>query len=219
MGTPLSSFSGRLPKWGSMRNGDIWPLQMSVRRTSGSDGSAWPTARTTGLIGGSGSKSMLAKVSDEDDLELLAMAGLSTWSTPQAQMAKNAEPTEWEQENRTRDLHVQVNWGTHTATASQRSSEFVKGRVLTPMEHTKGQLNPDWVEALQGYPQGWTDIAGPPDPDSPNTTGSRPASPPARTTAPTGYAHLGMPSCRRSSIQSPNQFVNGLLRRTWQPKR
>jgi hypothetical protein len=47
----------------------------------------------------------------------------------------------------------------------------------------RGKLNADWVEALQGFPIGWTSLAstagvasGPPAQDNPNTTGSRRAS-------------------------------------------
>jgi len=34
-----------------------------------------------------------------------------------------------------------------------------------------GQLNPEWVEALMGFPIGWTDV-GLPRPASPSTQGS-----------------------------------------------
>lgn len=53
---------------------------------------------------------------------------------------------------------------------------------------TAGRLSPDWVEALMGFPQGWTAIpkahAGPPRPAMSPTPGSRPAR--SRARAPTG---------------------------------
>lgn len=52
------------------------------------------------------------------------------WSTPKAQDAKHAAPTEWEQENRPNDLHVQAG----------------------------GQLNPTFVEFLMGFPKDWTEV-------------------------------------------------------------
>jgi len=49
-----------------------------------------------------------------------------------------------------------------------------KGRAgrAKPETAAKGQLNPEWVECLMGFPQGWTDIDGPPAPAN-NTTGNR----------------------------------------------
>jgi len=46
----------------------------------------------------------------------------------------------------------------------------------TPSEQAapKGPLNPAWVEALMGFPPGWTAIGGPPVEASPSTNGSRP---------------------------------------------
>lgn len=43
MGLSLESYSRRLPKWGSMRNGDVYPQQTQARRTDGNDGSVCPT--------------------------------------------------------------------------------------------------------------------------------------------------------------------------------
>jgi len=43
----------------------------------------------------------------------------------------------------------------------------------------KGQLNPAWVEALMGFPEGWTELDGPPPTDNLSMSGSRPASRPA----------------------------------------
>lgn len=40
-------------------------------------------------------------------------------------------------------------------------------------EVVKGQLNPDWVECLMGWPVGWTDISGRRDPENHSTTGSQ----------------------------------------------
>ena len=55
-------------------------------------------------------------------------------------------------------------YGTPTAndaknslTDSQRRRGALTADIVEAGEG-KGQLNPDWVEALMGYPQGWTDI-------------------------------------------------------------
>jgi hypothetical protein len=41
----------------------------------------------------------------------------------------------------------------------------------------QGNLNPDWVECLMGFPPGWTDIDGLPDLDTPSTHGNLQESP------------------------------------------
>jgi hypothetical protein len=86
--------------------------------------------------------------------------GSSLWPTPDAQMAKHAAPTQWEikraqsDPTRQRQLHIE----------------------------TGGKLNPFWVEALMGFPIGWTD--GPPDQAKRSTNGKRHARVKKRKTAP-----------------------------------
>jgi hypothetical protein len=65
-----------------------------------------------------------------------------------------------------------------------------------------GQLNPNWLEALMGYPVGWTDINGLPEAESHSARGNRPA---LRTERPTGLRasrRSAMQLCRRSSTRS-----------------
>lgn len=173
LGTPLSSFSGRLPKAGMMRSGSIYARRTSVRPTAANAGSAWPTARTAGLIGGSDSKQMMqqAVTMGLDSCEASQMAGLSI-------------PTDWEQVNgKIRNPYVNdrgaiidpaywPKWwptparqdGENTAGASQFNRHSLP--LNTQAVERPGQaLNPDWVEMLMGYPPGWTNIDGPPDPD------------------------------------------------------
>ena len=59
----------------------------------------------------------------------------------------------------------------------QRRVELGKQLMLTMVAKEPGQtgqLNPEWVECLMGFPMGWTDIGGLLDPDYRSTTGSRP---------------------------------------------
>ena len=63
--------------------------------------------------------------------------------TPKARDWKNATAKEWDDPKNTRSLNRLV--------AKQYEGSDVREQRL-------GQLNPDWVEALMGYPQGWTDI-------------------------------------------------------------
>ena len=125
MGLSLSTYSGRLPKWGLMLSGDIYELQTLERHTAANDGSLWPTARATmgsataptsfnkkrleawavhlwptprtrGLIGGSGSRQIMAiaALATGDYLELSLMAGVQLWTTPAARDWKGARKPE-----------------------------------------------------------------------------------------------------------------------------
>ncbi|GED18091.1 hypothetical protein AMI01nite_60820 [Aneurinibacillus migulanus] len=77
--------------------------------------------------------------------------GLSTavkaWPTPAAQDGKNS-----------------------TLPPSQIDRDTVPGALMR--EGQQGQLNPEWVERLMGFPIGWTDISGLQDMDKSNMDGS-----------------------------------------------
>ena len=66
---------------------------------------------------------------------------------------------------------------------SQVERDSIPGAILRTGE--KGYLNPSWVEALMGFPSGWTDIDGPPLRDH-STHGSHPAPGPGKTATGTG---------------------------------
>jgi hypothetical protein len=75
-----------LPRWGMTRSGELYRQPTPELRIDESDGGAWPTARTTGLIGGSASREMMRRAV-RNGLPLRQaeeMAGCSMWPTPQA---------------------------------------------------------------------------------------------------------------------------------------
>jgi hypothetical protein len=67
-------------------------------------------------------------------------------------------------------------WPTPCATPYGRQKTGTDGAAIRPSLETQVkkpgmQLNPEWVEALQGFPIGWT--AGPPVPEKRKKSGSR----------------------------------------------
>jgi hypothetical protein len=54
-----------------------------------------------------------------------------TYATPQSRDFRTGQSSRWDDPNRSRNLNDQIG----------------------------GQLNPQWVETLMGYPFGWTDIS------------------------------------------------------------
>lgn len=111
--------------------------------------------------------------------------GGSAWPTATA----HQQNTRYQQGGKA--LTVAVNWPTpqerdHRGADKPGQANYERkkasGYTLDLNTIAGGLLNPDWVEALQGFPQGWTDIAGPQVQDKRSTHGKRRAQRPAKIT-------------------------------------
>lgn len=105
------------------------------------------------------------------------------WPTPTATDAKGSGSALYSTESGRHsgttltDAVVRLDYGSNQGGAAGRSSPARPSLSAT----ARGPLNPAWIEALMGFPPGWTDV-GPPAEDSHNTSGSRPEpSQPARS--------------------------------------
>lgn len=85
-----------------------------------------------------------------------------SWPTPAARDFRNGQASEETMQRNSRPLNeVVTNWPTPWVSASNGPSQAEidadnpKHRLETAV---KGQLNPDWVTQLMGYPDGWLDI-------------------------------------------------------------
>src|SRR5690349_2761028 len=87
MGLNLSTYSGRLPKWGLMQSGDIYEHRIVERRTSANGGSAWPTARAT--MGSMSAPTSYAKHRLEG---WIYHEEQKNWATPRAGMPASRKP-------------------------------------------------------------------------------------------------------------------------------
>lgn len=187
----------RLPRWGMTRDGELYERPMPGLLTSANDGFAWPTPTTRDWRDGRSSAETMERnsrplnetVMEEERQRHIEWAlGISeesqppmNWPTPQAQDGER---------------------GFDYKTAERKSRGETRpsgGKIGSSLKHEpgllpdiqkngwKGQLNPDWVETLMGFPPGWTDptIAYTSrDLGSLNTTGSQPESPAAATSEP-----------------------------------
>jgi hypothetical protein len=157
-----------LPRAGSMRNGTIYQRQPLAPLTGGTGSGLWPTPAgmdaATGSVGRtatSGRHSLAlgmlvnsgaineatADEAVDRHSKLLAAHGTakSKWPTPKGSASNYGRP----RENDRGDLQAAV---LPTPTANRRSGLQSHGvNVVT------GQLNPMWVEWLQGFPLGWTE--------------------------------------------------------------
>ncbi|HKT40020.1 MAG TPA: hypothetical protein VJR48_16730 [Ktedonobacterales bacterium] len=108
-------------------------LSTAVKR-----GTLWPTPTATDAGTGRINRSPSPGAAARPTLALLvAPRHASLWSTPAAQDGKNA-----------------------TCPASQVTRDTLPGDIMKEAGQTgaTGGLNPEWVEMLMGYPEGWTAI-------------------------------------------------------------
>ena len=157
---------------GQNGNGMGMPLAIAAR--------SWPTAtaadaRASGAAGYSTDSGRPAGVTLTD----AAVRGALAWPTPQARDEKGPTGVNNRLENGGR--------------RSSLSDSAMPGA-------TAGRLNPAWVEALMGFPPGWTD--GLPAPPKRSTTGSRRERSPA---LPSTDPHDSEPSETPSSRSAPRQ--------------
>ena len=114
------------------RNRLLFQLLPSMRRTGETAFGLLPTMTATNANGRTYQYSRREKTKP-----VLSLAGVAKlWPTPTAsQEAKNA-----------------------TLPVSQINRDNLAGALLRAGEKRGGQLNPEWVEWLMGYPEGWTDL-------------------------------------------------------------
>ena len=125
-----------LPRWGMMRNGELWERITLPPLTSGTDAGSWPTPTSQ---------------------EAGIMENLVTKDGAPAKPGERAY-------NPKTGKHTQVTLGRAVAmfpTPQARdwkgtAGGFQNGKDLPGK--VGGQLNPNWVEWLMGWPIGWTDL-------------------------------------------------------------
>jgi hypothetical protein len=177
----LIPFSARLPKSGMMRSGHLYELQMSVRRIEGNGSLSWPTPQAMDV------RTDIRKPSERSDRA--NKGGCSNlrervWLTPQG---TDGWRSDIKQESLAKryEKHPQGNLAeqvAHNVWPTPRASEYKgcgpkgsksqkfmlekkylcatvcqTGNTTQPMPTQ--HLNPLWVEWLQGFPIGWTELS------------------------------------------------------------
>ncbi len=85
-------YSQTFPRSGTMRNGKLYRRPPSVRPIDETESSSWPTPRTRGLLGGSGSREMVKAMVERGELseqEAVQMLNVKLWPTPSASQARS----------------------------------------------------------------------------------------------------------------------------------
>ena len=162
---PWSSVT--LPKWGMTRSGALFQHPTAERPISGNVAGLWPTITVHGNHNQPGSSKN-------------AGWGLSSavkqWPTPTATLATKGgrvTPRKSREGGTLIEAVSARSWPTPCASASASASKGSspaslirksgKSRVNDRIDHAVmasdgGQLNPEWVEWLMGWPIGWTEL-------------------------------------------------------------
>ncbi len=147
-------FSERLPRMGTMRNGKLYQRKAWARRTDATEcllSDTWPTPsaqepgiKTTRLVDKNGNQPTHSNQRLYDkETGRLCQKGLTQavqiaalWPTPATSNAKGASKKRY------------------------AGSPEYRGNLdeAVRTSETSGQLNPQWVEWLMGFPDGWTDL-------------------------------------------------------------
>lgn len=157
-------------------------------------GAIWPTPRARMSKG----PSETATRQGSADLQTAVL-----WSTPAAQDSKNSTlpPSQVKRDTLPGDILREL-WATPCAGDAVGAAGGGMGRSLRTDTHGNGgQLNPDWVDCLMGFPAGWTRRDGPPLKDSLNTTGSPPGQGTVSRTEAQGSRETETPSSPSSSTR------------------
>lgn len=147
----------------------LYQLALSEPDTGGTGLRSWPTPKATDYKGSGPAGSRSA----QHDLERGNLKGAVMFATPQARDYRSGQESRWRDPERSRNLNDQiamyptptVGAGLCGGTGSFRKLKKLReDGTITETERKSmsqgngGQLNPDWVEWLMGFPVGWTDI-------------------------------------------------------------
>jgi len=178
----LAPFSATLPRSGTMRNGIVSRLPPLVPRISGIAFSFWPTPTVPN--GGRSPKGGMSptgmtpdgKKRQVDLQHAVRMVERQMWPTPRASEYKNPRgktgnrsdanraKAGWTLSEMVREAERQM-WPTPTARdwRSDKASSATHAKNSRPSSEVaaqgqaSGALNPQFVEWLMGFPDGWTD--------------------------------------------------------------
>lgn len=144
----LEPFSGTWPRRGTLRNGIASQRRRSARTTNGNDSGLWPTPL-------SGSRDSRPKL-DSAGRPNLARAVM--WPTPRAKEHGDYQYSRGDHSKPVLTLSGAVKMWPTPAARDYRSPNKNGGHKDQLPNQVGGQLNPNWVEWLMGWPIGWTDL-------------------------------------------------------------
>jgi hypothetical protein len=143
-----------LPRSGIMQNGRIYEQATWVRRIGEKEYGLWRTPDTCG--GGIKSKEFyeLCKKTNQSSIRLQDQIKHENFPTPDCSDRRSAKSKQQGLSNYIK------NFPTPNARDSSRNTSPKHDRLpdVLGSNSKTGQLNPQWVDWLMGYPVGWTDL-------------------------------------------------------------
>ena len=163
----LEPYSETWPRWGTMRDGALYPRQTPALRTSESAYGSWPTPKA------SAAGPDFAEV-DRSSTGISLQTAVAMWPTPDANMGARGTQPEWKPTRGSgQPAQYTINQAVRDRFPTPSANEDAAGtpngkmqkmlgndprvRGTTPQEWAGGSLNPTWVEWLMGWPLGWSD--------------------------------------------------------------
>jgi hypothetical protein len=167
----LTEFSETWPRWGLMRNGELFPQQTLVPPTGETESGLWQTPVADDSV-----NRKKGKWNSRGEPKLSAQV---LWPTPTATFLGPATGEKLAQriKNRKRPsfLSEAIVWPTPTTSEAKSDTLNIQNRInkgkqimlcdavrMKPQEvptpQHGGALNPTWVEWLMGWPLGWSDL-------------------------------------------------------------
>ena len=158
----LELYSATFPRWGTLRNGELWERTMPVLRIEGKGSGSWPTPNATPL-----SNDLNLQCSGDGRTKpnklgwaVAANTPSGNWPTPTCSDAFTDKlKSDQQQEGSMHSVNLSQAvkmWPTPRAfmykDATTDRGKHNLGEVVG------GQLNPDWVEWLMNWPIGWTSM-------------------------------------------------------------
>lgn len=174
----LQLSSVTLPKWGSLHDGELWERITPVPLTSATDVGCLPMGRMiptpNACDGAQGSTIVESRINalrdgkplkrkDGGEYQIRLSEYVMVWPTPNARDWKSGHASESTMNRNSRPLSEVATHREKFSTPQSRdyrtgSQERYDDPARTKNLNDKigGQLNPDWVEWLMGWPIGWT---------------------------------------------------------------
>jgi len=160
----LSVCSLTLPKWGLMRSGVLLERMTLALPTAANDAGLWRTP-TVGMLNADRAKDPEYTARKEAKGQTITLADQvknpRMWPTPLATDGSKGGPNQKGGKGDLRLSSAVHQFPTPTATNTKahhmRGADNGKEREARSYGET-GQLNPNWVEWLMGWPHGWTDL-------------------------------------------------------------
>jgi len=171
----LELYSATFPRWGTIANGELWERTMPVLRIEETGSGYWPTPvcmdhrppNKMDVIERKAAGLTPYGLELRDAVQLKANTPSGNWPTPTCSDAftdklKSDQQKEGSMHSVNLSQAVKM-WPTPRANkvegySSERFRPTLAQEVTGEDKPIGGQLNPDWVEWLMGWPIGWTDL-------------------------------------------------------------